>query len=217
MAVKAEAKFERRKLGDLKNWEHNPRTILKEEYERLKAQVTELGNYKTLLVNQDNIVLGGNQRLHAFIEMFGKDHEVMCGVVTTADEAEMLKYALSDNDQAGTTDELKLAERYSITPIDLQLFHVQLGNLKPLDDVINPKVPGTLGGDASLDESELSEDLDTYLNGNIKQIVLFFDNEQYANVIERLTKLGERMSIQSHTDIFLAMLSFTEENYSEPM
>lgn len=200
------ANFELRKLGDLQNWENNPRSILEEDFKRLKGQIEKLGVYKTLLVNQDNIVLGGNMRLRAFTDLFGADHEVMCGIVQTANEGEMLEYALSDNDQAGVTDDLKLAEVYHLHPIDTKLYKIQSNVLRPLENIINPVDPTTLGGDGEADKSELDESLGTYLNGNIKQIVLYYDNEQYAQVVGWLEVCGKDLGLESNTDIVTKLI-----------
>lgn len=212
-----QAKFETRRLGDLTNWDNNPRSILKEDFERLKGQIKELGNYKTLLVNQDNIVLGGNMRLRAFTELFGADHEVMCGIVTTANAGEMLKYALSDNDNAGTTDDLKLAEVFHLHPIETSLYKIHSNILRPLENVINPPDPATLGGEGDPDQSGMDNSLDIYLNGNIKQIVLYFDNDQYGTVIADMEMLCDKLAVKTNTDLFLAMLAFVKENHPEPM
>lgn len=138
-----QAKWEIRKLADLTNWENNPRSILKEDFERLQEQIKKLGVHNGLLVNQDNIVLGGNMRLRAFHELnkiYNLD-EVMCRVVETKDEGEMLEYALSDNDSAGVTDDLKLAEVFHLHPIETQLYKIQANVLRPLESIINPPDP----------------------------------------------------------------------------
>ncbi len=141
-----QARFETRKLSQLTNWDNNPRSILKEDYARLKGQISKLGVYKTLLVNQDNIVLGGNMRLRAFTELFGKDHEVMCGIVETADPGMMLEYALSDNDQVGTTDEQKLAEDCALHPIESELYAINSSPMKlvsKLKEEVSPNPDGS--------------------------------------------------------------------------
>lgn len=159
------AKFETRKLGELTNWENNPRSILKEDFERLKGQILKLGNYKTLLVNQDNIVLGGNMRLRAFTEMFGAEHEIMCGIVETKDPGEMLEYALSDNDNAGTTDDLKLAEVFALSPIDTQLYKIQSNVLRPLQSVLD-----AFGPEVTEDEAPPVADVAVSKLGEIYQL-----------------------------------------------
>lgn len=201
-----QAKFELRKLGTLTNWENNPRSILKEDYIRLKEQISKLGVYKTLLVNQENVVLGGNMRLRAFTELFGKDYEVMCGVVETSDPGQMLEYALSDNDQAGTTDDLKLAEVYQLHPIDTKLYKIQSNVLRPLETIINPPDPATMGGGDGVDKSDMDESLQTYLGGNIKQIVLYYGNEEYEQRIAQLQEIGASLDLENNTDTITRLI-----------
>lgn len=207
-------KFELRRIGDLTNWENNPRSIVGEDFERPKEQIKKLGVYKTLLVNQDNIVLGGNMRLRALTDLYGADFEVMCGIAETKDEGEMLEYALSDNDQTGTTDDLKLSEVYSLHPIDTKLYKIQSNVLRPLENIINPPDHTTLSGGTDADRNDLGESLDTYLQGNIKQIVLYYDAGQYAQVIEMLEALGVEYGLDNNTDIITKLIKEAHEGTS---
>lgn len=55
-------------ISTVDNWDKNPRAIQKEDFERLKAQIKELGVYKPLICYEHEgryIVLGGNMRLRA--------------------------------------------------------------------------------------------------------------------------------------------------------
>lgn len=123
-------KLEKRKVSQLSEWERNPRAIDKKDFERLKRQITKLGIYKPLLINQDGIVLGGNMRLKAFQDT--NVDEVMCSIVETKNETEMVEYALSDNDRMGYYEDQALAELVASVPdIDLGDFKVDLG--KPID------------------------------------------------------------------------------------
>lgn len=203
-----QAKWEMRNLAELTNWENNPRSILKEEFDRLKENIEVLGIHNGLLVNQDNIVLGGNMRLRAFLELnntYNLD-QVMCRVVETADEGQMLQYALNDNDQFGVTDDLKLAEVYALHPIEMRL-HKLAGNiLRPLESVINPPDPATLGG-GEPDQSDMDETLSTYLSGNVKQIVLYYNNDAFQQVVERLEVLGKELALDNHTDLITKLIN----------
>lgn len=129
------AKYEMRKVAELQNWEDNPRSITDKEYERLQEHIRRLGFYKPLLINQNNIVLGGNMRLRALKDL--GIEEVMCAIVLTDNVQQMLEYALSDNDQMGSTDEQKVAELVAINPIKTELFALQTAKLKPLQGVID--------------------------------------------------------------------------------
>lgn len=207
------AKYETRNLADLTNWDNNPRSILEEDFKRLQDQIKKLGIHDGLLINQDNIVLGGNMRLRAYHEL-NKIYNlevVDVRVVETANESEMLEYALSDNDAAGVYDDLKLAEVATLHPVETRLFKIQSNTLRPLENIINPPDPSTLGGDDNTDQSDLDESLKSYLGGNIKQIVLYYDNEAYGKVIEKLQAIGKEMDLQNHTDVVSKLI---EERYA---
>lgn len=201
------AKYELRNTADLTNWKNNPRSVLKEDFERLKGQILKHGVYKTLLINQDNIVLGGNMRLRAFKEL--GIAEVMCGVVETVDESEMLAYALSDNDSVGITDDLKLAEVFQLHPIETSLYKIAGSVLRPLESIINPVDPATLGENG--DGQNAEESLDGYLNGNIKQIVLYYKNEEYAIKIDQLEVIGIEYGLDNNTDVITRLI---EDSYA---
>ena len=128
-----------RKLSELRGWELNPRTVDKESFERLKEQIKRLGVYKPLLINQQNIVLGGNMRLKVFQEL--KLEEIICSRVLTDNEAQMMEYALSDNDQIGVTDEEAVAEFASLHPIKSVLFAINSAPMKLVSSVIDELSP----------------------------------------------------------------------------
>lgn len=134
-----DAKYELRKTSELTNWADNPRAISENDFVRLQEHIRHLGVYKPLLINQNNIVLGGNMRLRALQDL--DIEEVMCSVVRTDNEAQMLEYALSDNDQMGMTDEQKLAELATINPIRQELFAVSTEKLKPIDTILKKHGP----------------------------------------------------------------------------
>lgn len=101
-------KKEYRKLSTLKGWEKNPRTIDKKNFERLKKQITKLGEYKPLLITEDGTVVGGNMRLKAYQDL-GWD-KAWVSVVEADTEEEKIEYALSDNDRAGQYDGDQMAD-----------------------------------------------------------------------------------------------------------
>lgn len=127
--VSIQPQIEQRNIADLINWEHNPRTVKKADMTRLKEQIKLLGMYKPLLINQENIVLGGNMRLQALRELGVET--TLCSVVKTDNAAQMMDYALSDNDQIGVTDEQVLAnyaKEHQMT--NTQLFAINSSPMK---------------------------------------------------------------------------------------
>lgn len=197
--------IEFRNIQELKKWEDNPRTVLGEDFQRLIEQIKTLGLYRPLLINQDNIILGGNTTYEALIEL-GVEGDVAVSVVDAQTPERMLEYALSANDQVGVTDDLKLAELVHLHPINIELFKVQSNVLRPLSNIVNPPDPATLGGDPEADKSKLDHSMDTYMNGNIKQIVLYYGNEEYTEVVGMLEKIGAEFGLEDNTAIVTKLI-----------
>ena len=125
-------------------WEKNPRGIKKADFERLKKQIKELGEYKPLVgVEKDGkfVILGGNMRLRAYRELGVK--EVDISVVDAKTESAEIRYALSDNDRAGYYDEDQLAELLypHLGEITLDDFKVDLGQPLKLADLMEQVGP----------------------------------------------------------------------------
>jgi len=121
---------EMRNISELQGWENNPRTITKDGYERLKAQIALLGQYKPLIIDKQNVVIGGNMRLKAYQDM--GITEVWVSVVDPKTEEERIQYALSDNDRAGKYESDLLANLTGSFPdLDWKQYSVDL------DDPVN--------------------------------------------------------------------------------
>ena len=123
------------KINKLRLWDKNPRNIKEKDFKRLKKQIKELGQYKPLLITADGEVLGGNMRLRAYRDL-GIEN-VWVSVVNPKNEAEKLKYALSDNDRAGYYDDDLLANVTSDYPdFEWDDYAVDLNPPTTLDDIL---------------------------------------------------------------------------------
>lgn len=140
-------------IDKLRNWEKNPRAINKEDYERLKRQIEDLGQYKPLIITPDGEVLGGNMRLRAYQDLGIKD--IWVSVVKPKDEAEKLKYALSDNDRAGYYVEQELAELLEANKVNINLedYKVDVGRSIDLKELLENYM--------TVDEKEVDENIET--------------------------------------------------------
>ncbi len=154
-----------RKLSELHGWDKNPRGIKKDDFERLKSQIKELGLYKPFLITEDGTVLGGNMRLKACQELGITEVEV--SVVNAPTDELKVKYALSDNDRAGYYEEDKLAELIlSIPEINLDDYKLDLGQLTSIDDLLKQFSP-----DVEEDETpEVSQDEPISVLGEVYQL-----------------------------------------------
>lgn len=68
--------LKKKKIGDLKPSETNPRTITKNNREKLERDLDAFGNMQPLVVDTDNAILGGHQRHSVYLEKYGGDFEV---------------------------------------------------------------------------------------------------------------------------------------------
>lgn len=91
-----------RPLSTLRNYDKNPRSIKKADFERLKKHILDHGQMQPLVITPDGEVLGGNMRLRAYREMGIKD--VWVEEVEPKNEADKLRIALVLNDRAGYYD-----------------------------------------------------------------------------------------------------------------
>lgn len=124
-----------RKIDDLKPWDDNPRDYSEKDLDRLQQQIELLGVYKPFIINQDDIVLGGHRRLQVLKRMGVK--KVSCSIVKTDNPAQMMDYALSDNDQIGTTNEQKVAEFVALHgSVKSELFSINTQPMQPLSSVL---------------------------------------------------------------------------------
>ena len=126
-------------ISKLHEWKDNPRSITKSGFERLKKQITKLGQYKPLLITPDGEILGGNMRFKAYLELGIKD--IWVSVVNPKDENEKLEYALSDNDRAGFYDEDLVANMIPNFDIDWQDYAIDLKEPVNLGDLIDKFTP----------------------------------------------------------------------------
>lgn len=128
--------MDKRNINTLHNWDKNPRSIKDKDFERLKTQIRDLGQYKPLLITEDGTVLGGNMRLRAYREL-GLD-DIWVSIVKADTEEERMRYALSDNDRAGFYDEDLLANMSGNFPdFNWEDYAVDLKEPQTLDDLID--------------------------------------------------------------------------------
>ena len=76
MPSKIEFKTEKRKISDLKGCDYNPRQLTKKQYNDLKKSISKFNYAEIAVINTDNTIVAGHQRLRILGELKGLDHEV---------------------------------------------------------------------------------------------------------------------------------------------
>lgn len=64
------------KLGDLKPWERNPKTISKAHARRLLANHKDFGQWQDVAIGPENEVYDGHQRLNVWLAAYGPNFEI---------------------------------------------------------------------------------------------------------------------------------------------
>ena len=144
-------------IQELVEWTSNPRVSRTKDYERLKRQLSELGQFKNLICIKNSeapdgegdpglppgtfIVIGGNHRLRAMLELGFKHAEITH--IKCETRSDMIKISLADNDRTAYYDEQELAELLypHIQEIPLEDYKVDIGPAVNLQDVLESFVP----------------------------------------------------------------------------
>lgn len=117
-------------INGLKANPKNPRNIKNDDFERLKRQITRLGQYKPIIIDtRTGYIIGGHMRWEA-LKNLGISN-VLVSYITSQNDAEALEYALSDNDRAGYYDEDLLANLTGEIP-DIQWDDFSIDTKEPL-------------------------------------------------------------------------------------
>lgn len=99
---------EKRKITDLKPYEHNPRRISKKEVARLKSSIQESGFNTPLLIDADNTIIAGHQRWEVLKSLKAKEVNVMVPERKLTDK-EFQRINIQDNLSFGEWDTDALA------------------------------------------------------------------------------------------------------------
>lgn len=105
-------KMETRKFSELVPNDNNPREISKGKLRELKAKIEENGFHNPFMIDNDNVILGGNSRYSALKQIgFSGDEEVPVKVPPKKlTEEDRQKLILDDNINEGKNDEEILKE-----------------------------------------------------------------------------------------------------------
>lgn len=218
------------KVADLQLWDKNPKDVEAADYERLKRQY-ELGEHSALLITADGTVLGGNTRLRLyrelkqedakvniieFVQEKGKTRAIIDGAKAArkfdSEEQAKLEYALSHNGQIGRINREALGELVHLTPIEAGVYEVAT-YVQSVDDVVHSVSPDPIDNRQEDVGTTDTTGVDTFMNGAIKQIVLYFENEEYLSVLNRLDAIKDTPD-ENNTSVFLRILKAYEDGNS---
>lgn len=177
------------KVSEVKKNPNNPRLIKDYKYQKLVKSIKdfpEMLELRPIVVDENMIILGGNMRYRASVD--AGLNEVWIKIADNLTEDQKKEFVIKDNSNFGEWDWDLLANEWDIKALSdwgLDLPAVYF------DDDEEP----------DFDEDDLDQKLDTYINNNIKQIVLFYNTEEYEGLIESLDKLKEILNIDDNSKL----------------
>lgn len=211
-------------IKDLKGFHKNPRKITEKMFGLLGESIKEFGDLSGIVVNvRTGEVVGGNQRT----QFFKSDFQNVASITKTElpkptsqgtvaygyveykgerynyrevnwDEKKSDRANIAANKMGGFWDNDILANQFDIEDLKLAGFEdFELGMFEE---------------EIEVDKSDLTQTMDSYLEGNIKQIVLFFTAEEFEEVMPRMEALMAELGVQNHTEAFLKILKEHEDN-----
>ncbi len=219
------------KLEDLKEYHKNPRIISGDRFDKLGDSLTSLGDLGGVVLNRrTNEIIGGNQRVKSFLqerdrytiemkEAFDKtqgDGTVEWGFIVKDkgketeqrfsfrivdwDEEKAERANIQANKITGMWDYDVLANQFDVEKL------LDFGFSQQDLDML-PKAP-----QVTMDNDMLTKSMDSYLEGNIKQIVLFFKADQFDEAVKRFDSLMEAFGVDNHTEAIMKVVEFYEQN-----
>lgn len=170
------------KPSEIKLNPDNPRIIKDEKYQRLVQSLKdfpEMANVREVVLNKDNVILGGNMRFKAMVEAGWTEIPVK---IVDWDEAKQKEFIIKDNSNFGEWDWDAVANQYEIE--DLEAWGVDIPVLeKPTDedwaDAFDDNAPEKLKG--------------------LRQFTLILHEQDLLKVRERLKSdksFGEQLLIE---------------------
>ena len=217
--------MEIKKIDAIEGYHANPRKITEKMFNLLGETIQEYGDLSGIVVDSHTgEVIGGNQRT-AFFKQHADDVKIHIekkfdkpteqGTVAIGylefkgerfsyrevswDKKKIARANIIANKVGGFWDNDVLANHFDIEDLKYAGFEdFELGFATEEIDFDNPE--------------DLTKTMDSYLEGSIKQIVIFFTAAQFEDIVPRLQAIEEELGTENHTDTFIKLLEFYEQS-----
>jgi hypothetical protein len=181
------------KINAIKTNPKNPRLIKDDKFKKLVKSIQEFPQMlelRPIVVDENNIILGGNMRYKACIEAGLKEIYILKAEDLTEQQKD--EFIVKDNVGFGEWDWDILANEWDTDKLTDWGLSVWQG-----DDLSN--VNNYEGLDA---ESKL----DKFLSSELKRMFLVYDNDTFENVINWFNKLQQKHELENHSQVILKLI-----------
>jgi hypothetical protein len=176
----------------------NPRVIKDSKFRQLVQSIKEFPEMlqlRPIVVNDEWVVLGGNQRLKACKEAGLTEVPVIHASDLTP--AQQQEFIVKDNVSAGEWDWQLASDQWKGQ--DLLSWGLELPQF--IETTPEP----------AIDEDIIASRLQTYINATVKHISLYFAAERYVEVLETMKRIEEAEGLADHTEVFEHLLAHYEK------
>lgn len=180
-------KIEKIRVDFLKGNTKNPRKINDDKLRKLVKSIREFPEMleiRPIVVDENMIVIGGNQRFKA-AQMAGLT-EVPVMKVENLTEEQKQQFIIKDNVNHGDWDWETLVSDF---------------NLDTLRDWGADIPDFNMDAEPDIDLNIMGEKLDRYVNAQIKRITLFYLTEQYKQVLMDLDEIAEEKGYEDNSEV----------------
>lgn len=110
-----------RTVSVLKDELGNPRKITRKRASELQESLETLGDFGIIVIDENNNIISGHQRVDALQGLYGDEHEVLCKRLIGYSKSELKAINIKANTHSGDWDLDKLAEWTADLHVDLGL------------------------------------------------------------------------------------------------
>jgi len=187
------------KLTDVKENKNNPRVIKDDKFKKLVKSIKEFPKMleiRPIVVDKDNVVLGGNMRLKACKDAGLIEIPVLSAEHLTLEEQQ--QFIVKDNLSYGEWDWDFLTTDFDMTALTDWGMDIPSFNINEIEPQIDTAI--------------LGNKMDKYINNAVKQIVLYYDIKEYKEVLETLDSISKEYKLNDNTESVNFLIDFYKKN-----
>lgn len=210
-------KVELRKVSAISPYDNNPRRN-EAAIPGVKESIRQFGFKQPIVVDENGVIVVGHTRFRAALELGMKTVPVVVADDLTADQIKAYRIIDNKTNEKAEWDIGLLNLELNDIEMDLGAFDVKFDfvvdattDFSDSTEATKKKASDDLQS-REVDEDRTDDKLDTYLNGTIRQIVLYFDVPGYEKAVKQLEALCEEQKCLSNTDAVMWLLDEYENN-----
>jgi hypothetical protein len=189
------------KISEIKTNPKNPRLIKDDKFKKLVKSIQEFPQMlelRPIVVDENNIVLGGNMRLKACIEVGLKEVYIVQAADLT--EEQKNEFIVKDNVGFGEWDWDVLANEWEAVKLEewgLDVWQLNMDNdFEDAEDIITNNENYDHVDDIAVN----------YLNSDVKKFEIYINHEDYDTVVTKINSIKKNNNIENNSDAIVWLI-----------